>query len=333
MTDAPQEERNIEDEQERPDGDCPYQLGQPLTFVRVRFPGNAKSFPFLVGRKKFSYGQKVVAMSDRGMTVGHINSFPYTVPFDKSMLPVRHISKIATEKDLATQQSYSDDEKRAETICLKYIEQYKLAMTLTHVEIIQFGKKAVFYFTAPERVDFRELVKSLVGELKMRIELRQISIRDRTAALGAIAACGRATCCSTFLKNIGNSSIKMAKNQNLALLPSKINGVCGQTKCCLRFEDEVYSEKRERLPKEGSIIRTKNGDIGKVLRLHLLQEQFEILTTRGEKRRYTERMFAPNLVMDKKYEFPRSFEHIIDETKELIDYDDVKENDNKITPT
>ena len=170
--------------------------GQPLVFVKVRFPGNAKSHPFLIGKRKLLYGQKVVAMSDRGMTVGYINSFPYTLPFNESMMPVRSIAKIATEEDIREQKGRYLEEKRAEKFCLDLIDRYRLDLVLTHVEIIHFGKKTVFYFNAPERVDFRNLVKDLVGVLKMRIELRQISVRDRAAALGAIGPCGLQTCCS-----------------------------------------------------------------------------------------------------------------------------------------
>ena len=179
------------------------------------------------------------------MTVGYINSFPYQTSFEKKMLPLRQISKLATEEDLQQQLENFHKEKRAENSCNDFVKKHKLDMVVTHVEYLQFGKKAVFYFVAPQRVDFRNLVKDLVGQLKVRVELRQISVRDRAAALGAVGACGLQTCCSSFLKNYGNVSIKMAKNQNLALIPSKINGVCGQLKCCIKYEDEVYSEKAQ----------------------------------------------------------------------------------------
>jgi len=293
--------------------------GEMLTMIRVRFPGNAKSFPFLLGKRKFNYGQKVVAMSDRGMTVGYINSFPYQVTFNKSMLPIRSIAKAATDEDIRVQAEFRDSEKKAEVICLNLIERYNLDMVLTHVEFTQFGKKAVFYFNAPARVDFRDLVKDLVAQLKMRIELRQISVRDRAAAIGAIGACGLQTCCSSFLKNYGNVSIKMAKNQNLALMASKLNGVCGQIKCCIKYEDDVYTDKRKLLPKEGTFIQTRNGDRGKVLRLHLLIEQFEMLTDTGLKRAYAAGQYQhKDRDLPSSYRFPDSFDHISDETKTVI---------------
>lgn len=293
--------------------------GEKLTMIRVRFPGNARSFPFQVGKRRFAYGQKVVAMSDRGMTVGYINSFPYEVIFNKSMLPVRSIAKVASPEDILAQIEFRDSERKAEVICLHLIEKYQLDMILTHVEFTQFGKKAVFYFNAPARVDFRDLVKDLVYDLKMRIELRQISVRDRAAALGSVGACGLQTCCSSFLKNYGNVSIKMAKNQNLALIPTKLNGVCGQIKCCIRYEDDVYIDKRKNLPREGSFIRALNGDKGKVQKLNILVEQFEMLTDTGVRRRYSSNQYkGRESDLGNDYKFPEFFEHIVNETKDCI---------------
>lgn len=291
--------------------------GEEISLVRVRFPGNARVHAFLTGKKKFRYGQQVVAMSDRGLTVGHINSFPYKAPFQEEMLPLRSITKVATKEDIESQRQNKAKENKAEVICLKLIEKHSLDMNLTHVEFVQRGRKAVFYFTAPARVDFRGLVKDLVGELKMRIELRQISVRDRTAALGAIGVCGLQTCCSSFLKKYGNVSIKMAKNQNLSLLASKINGVCGQIKCCIKYENEVYLEKRERLPEEGAMIETANGDRGQVYRLHILIEEFEMLTDQGQKRRYRVGQHqGERPPVD--WSFPDDFGSITDETNEVI---------------
>lgn len=295
-----------------------FKKGQILTFVRVRFPGNAKSFPFLSGKRNFSYGQKVVAMSDRGMTVGYINSFPYETEFNESMLPIRSIAKVASEEDIQEQKDNLSKEREAEALCIRLIEKHELNMNLTHVEFIQFGKKAVFYFTAPERVDFRGLVKDLVADLKMRIELRQISVRDRAAAIGAVGACGLQTCCSSFLKGYGSVSIKMAKNQNLALIPSKINGVCGQIKCCIKYEDKVYTDKRKDLPSEGKFIEVKNGDRGKVTKLHIIIEQFEMLTETGYRRRYTKDQFDPEIQLPEDWSWPERLPHVIDETSNVV---------------
>ncbi len=297
-----------------------YKKGEEITFVRVRFPGNAKSFPFAVGKRDFKYGQKVIAMSDRGMAVGYINSFEYSQLFNKSLLPIKYISRTASEKDITGLQDNIGQEKKFEHSCIELIDKHKLDMTLTHVELLQFGKKAVFYFSSPSRVDFRELVKDLVKELKIRIELRQISTRDRTAALGGIGACGMQTCCSSFLKNYGSVNMKMAKNQNLALVPSKLNGICNQIKCCTKFEDEVYSSKRKKLPREGSFTQLVNGDVGRVKKIYILKEQFIMQTDQGKIKRYSSSMYDSSKSKPKSsWSFPKKFEFIANETDILIE--------------
>lgn len=297
-----------------------YQEGEILKLIRVRFPGNLRAHTFVLGKRVFAYGQKVFAMSDRGMAIGYINSFPYERPFHPSMLPLRSIAKVANDEDIIEQAKHTSAEKKAENTCNRLIERLGIDMNITHVEYIQFGKKAVFYFNAPARVDFRELVKQLVGEIKMRVELRQISIRDRAAAIGGLGPCGLQTCCSYFLKNYGHVSIKMVKNQNLALIPSKINGSCGQIKCCMKYENDVYTDKRSVLPEEGDFIKTLNGDIGKVLKLHILKEQFEMLTERGEIRKYVGSQYLGKdaSAPPENWKFPMDFPSINDETSKLI---------------
>lgn len=303
------------------DDNCRFNEGEILKFVRVRFPGHARSYPFLMGKRKLMYGQKVVAMSDRGMAVGYINSFPYELKFKKDMLPLRTINKIATQHDIEQEEENYKRQKEIETTCQNLIEKHNLDMNLTHVEFTQFGKKVVFYFVAPARVDFRGLVKDLVSELKLRIELRQISVRDRAASMGALGPCGRELCCSSFLSRYGNVSIKMAKNQNLTLNYSMLNGVCGQLKCCLQYEDDVYEFKRKKLPVEGTIVKTLNGDIGKVRKLHILTEQFDLLTTTGHIKRYTVDQFDRAL---KNYSMKDRFDHISDETATVIGLNDLE---------
>ncbi len=291
---------------------------QVLTFVRVRFPGNARSIPFLVGNKEVKHGQKVVAMSDRGMAVGYVNSFPYDVPYDISLLPVRYINRLATEEDIEEQRQHYKKEKETELICKDLIEKHKLDMTLTHVEFTQFGKKVVFFFTAPQRVDFRGLVKDLASTLRTQIELRQISLRDRASAVGGIGPCGQQLCCSKFLDDYGACSVKQAKNQNLTINYSKLNGVCGQIKCCISYEDDVYSQKRKHLPEEGKYIRTQTGELGKVERLNLLNETFDILTPKGVLKCFDADMFDKYLKTEEIPDYPERFKNIINETSTVI---------------
>ena len=319
------------DQEESKKEDTRFKEGQILRFVRVRFPGNSRSFPFLVGKRRIEYGQKVVAMSDRGMAVGYVNSFPYDVPFNKSMLPIRSISKVAEIDDIDKDQDAYRKQKDAENVCNKLIESHKLDMYLTHVEFTSFGKKAIFYFIAPSRVDFRDLVRDLVGKLKTRIELRQISVRDRSAAVGGIGPCGLELCCSSFLTKYGNVGIKMAKNQDLTLNFSKLNGVCGQLKCCLQYEDDVYKEKRARLPREGEFISTHTGEFGRVDRLHLLNEQFVMMTNKGVRRRYMVSLYKDSVTKEEA-KFPDTFDSVSDETFKVVgleEYEAKKEQEFK----
>jgi hypothetical protein len=160
----------------------------------------------------------------------------------------------------------------------------------------------------------------------MRIELRQISVRDRAAAIGGIGPCGRVFCCSSFLNKYGQVGIKMAKNQNVALSGNKINGACDQLKCCLQYEDQVYSDKRKRLPKHGSIIKAKNGDIGKVTSVAILKEQFDLLTTKGTRRRYQSDQFCKKESIGR-FDFPNRFDNITDERSTIIGLIDANKSD------
>ena len=318
-----QEQANTTHPEDHKDKTNRFNEGDELTFIRVRFPGNSKSFPFLLGSHSFRYGQKVLAQSDRGLAVGYINSFPYKKSFTKDMLPIQTIARVATEEDINQQYENIKNEKKAELECQDLIEKHKLDMTLTHVEFMQNGKKVVFYFNAPSRVDFRDLVKDLVGILKIRVELRQISVRDRTAALGALGACGLQTCCSSFLQNYGHVNIKMPKNQNLSIAQNRINGVCGQIKCCMKYEDEVYTHKKKRLPKDGSYVRLLNGDCGKVLKCHIIKEQFDMLTDKGVIKRYPCNIFdTKNSSTPKEWNFPREFNLITNETSQVVTWDE-----------
>ena len=310
------------------ESNCNFADGDKVKFINVRFPGHAKSYSFVLGKRRLIYGQKVVAMSDRGIAVGYINSFPYELEFKKSMLPLRTINKIATEADEEKEKEIYKTQKEAENLCHRLIEKHKLDMNLTHVEFTQFGKKVVFYFIAPARVDFRELVKDLVSELKLRIELRQINVRDRSASMGAIGPCGRELCCSSFLSKYGNVSIKMAKNQNLTLNYSKLNGVCGQLKCCLSYEDDVYTKKRKKLPRDNGFVKTKTGDQGKVFRLNILNEQFDLLTDQGQIKRFTADQVKHGIKKED-IKFPHKFDHISDETAKIIGLTELSDSQHK----
>lgn len=325
-TQSHNEESTTEVDKDHAESTSRFKPGQILKFIRVRFPGHAKAYPFHVGKRNFKYGEKVVAMSDRGMAVGYINSFPYEQAFKEEMLPIRSIKKHAEDADEMRNEEQHAQEKHAEELCTELVKKHKLNMDITHVEYTQFGKKVVFYFIAPARVDFRGLVKDLVSELKLKIELRQISIRDRAAALGGIGPCGRQLCCSSFLGRYGKVSIKMAKNQNLSLIPARLNGLCGQLKCCTSYEDEVYTEKRSALPEENTFVEVKNGDRGRVRKLHILADKFDMITDQGKIRRYHVSMYDKAVKLPKDYRFPDRFDHVANETSTVIS---AQENEEK----
>jgi cell fate regulator YaaT (PSP1 superfamily) len=327
------EQNSSSDKEQNPSAhreDHRFKEGQLIRMIRVRFPGNARSFSFLTGKTEWRHGDKVVALSDRGMAVGFINSFSYEVPFHPEMLPLRTIARHAHNDDLVLEQETFRLEKKYWEACQKQIDRHQLDMQLTHVETTQFGKKAVFYFIAPSRVDFRALVSDLVAELKMRIELRQISVRDRAAAVGGLGPCGRELCCSSFLAKYGNVGIKYAKNQDLSLNSSKVNGVCGQLKCCLTYEDDVYTEKRKKLPRENAIIRTLDGVVGKVLNLHVIQETFDLLSDQGVVRRYTAEEWDAQASTEG-IAFPKVFEQGLSfETQKIIGLEERKKLKTKL---
>jgi cell fate regulator YaaT (PSP1 superfamily) len=297
-------------------GEMPYPTGRTLRFIRVRFPGSNRSLQFMLeDGQDFLHGQKVVALSEDGPAVGFINSFSYEQKFHRGLMPLRTIARAASEEDVLAQREIFWQEKRLETIAYKYIERHRLDMQISSVEIGQLGKKATFSFTAPSRIDFRGLVHDMVGELKIRIELRQVTVRDRSAAVGGLGPCGRELCCSSFLSKYGNVGIKLAKNQDLSLNSSKINGVCGQLKCCLVYEDEAYVEKRKRLPRDGGLAKTKDGNQGKVIKLDILAEQFDLINPDGVIRRYTASMWdgpPEGLVM------PKFFENGVNDQRKTI---------------
>lgn len=304
--------------------------GDKLRFIRVRFPGNAQSFPFYIGEKQYRYGQKVVAMSDRGVDVGYISSFSYELRYHKDIDPIHTIKKLATEKDVEQQKEFYQQRNAAENFCKKTITHLRLEMDLTHVEVLQFGKKIVFYFTAAKRVDFRELVKQLAQELRVKIELRQIGVRDRSAAVGGIGPCGRELCCSSFLEEYGQVGIKMAKNQNLSLNYNSLNGVCGQVKCCVRYENAVYTQKRKTLPKEQSLVQTRSGHRGKILKLNPLPQEFEMLCDDGHIRRFLYTEYDPDILLPQDWNFPKKLEHVVRDTEELIGEAPEKVQDNAV---
>lgn len=228
--------------------------------VGVRFKRPGKIYFFDSGNLKLNYHDKVIVETSMGEDLGEVASYKRNMPEDKLANPLKKIIRIATSKDLKHYDENKKKEEEAFKICEEKIKKYKLDMHLTDVEYTFDNSKILFYFTADGRIDFRELVKELASIFKTRIELRQIGVRDEVKRIGGNGVCGRELCCCSFLSDFETVSIKMAKEQNMALNPSKISGNCGRLMCCLKYEQEVYEDKLRRLPKIGSTVKTSDGE-------------------------------------------------------------------------
>lgn len=223
-------------------------------------------------------GDGVIVETARGEEFGDVASGPMEVEETKVVAPLKPVMRIATEEDWNQRRLYASKESEAFSICLEKIQAHKLDMKLVDVEYTYNGSKVVFYFTADERVDFRELVKDLAYVFKTRIELRQIGVRDEAKMLGGLGPCGRPVCCKTFLDDFRPVSIKMAKEQNLSLSPTKISGLCGRLMCCLQYEEEAYESMRKLMPKVGKEIETPDG-VGVVTENNVLTERTKVRIT------------------------------------------------------
>lgn len=211
-----------------------------FTVVGVRFKKAGKIYYFEPGELKLKPGTEVIVETVRGLEYGHVMVGPKELPEEEITQPLKKVLRVATEKDREKLLENKEKEKKAFEIGLEKISQHKLAMKLIDVEYTFDRNKIIFYFTADGRVDFRELVRDLAAVFRVRIELRQIGVRDEAKMLGGLGPCGRPLCCSTFLGDFEPVSIKMAKEQNLSLNPTKISGICGRLMCCLKFECDQY---------------------------------------------------------------------------------------------
>jgi len=230
-----------------------------VTVVGVRFKKAGKIYYFDPDNIDIKKNDYVIVETARGIEFGQAVIGIKEISEEEIVPPLKKVLRVATEEDIKINEENKRKEKEAFEICLKKIECHNLDMKLIDVEYTFDNNKIIFYFTAEGRVDFRELVKDLAAIFKTRIELRQIGVRDESKMIGGLGPCGRALCCSTFLGEFAPVSIKMAKEQNLSLNPTKISGICGRLMCCLKYEHEMYEKILERLPSIGSIVMTPNG--------------------------------------------------------------------------
>ena len=252
-----------------------------INVIGVWFKKAGKIYYFDPSGLEIKKGDFVVVETARGIEFGECVIGIKEIPESDIVAPLKSVIRVAQEDDINKHKENKVKEKDALDICLKKIEEHGLNMKLIDVEYTFDNNKVIFYFTADGRVDFRELVKDLATIFKTRIELRQIGVRDEAKMLGGLGPCGRPLCCSTFLGDFASVSIKMAKEQNLSLNPTKISGICGRLMCCLNYEQSTYEDIRKRLPKIGSIV--KMGDFkGEVISNNTVKENVKVKYRRGD---------------------------------------------------
>lgn len=245
--------------------------------IGVRFRTAGKIYFFDPGKLSVKRNDHVIVETARGIEYGTVVGKPREVADDKVIQPLRPVLRIATERDDEQEAANRKKEKEAFKICFEKIQKHGLEMKLIDAEYTFDNNKVLFYFTADGRIDFRELVKDLASVFKTRIELRQIGVRDETKILGGIGICGRELCCHSHLSDFIPVSIKMAKEQNLSLNPTKISGVCGRLMCCLKHEEDTYEELNRRLPNIGDYVTTDDGFKGEVHSVNVLRQQVKVL--------------------------------------------------------
>lgn len=252
--------------------------------VGVRFRNAGKIYYFNPAKFEMETGTHVIVETARGVEMGTVILSPRTVEDDAVVQPLKTVIRVATEADEKIVKRNKEKEKEAFKICLEKIEKHKLDMKLVDAEYTFDNNKLLFYFTADGRIDFRELVKDLASVFRTRIELRQIGVRDETKILGGVGICGRALCCHTYLSEFVPVSIKMAKEQNLSLNPTKISGVCGRLMCCLKNEQETYEYLNSRLPSTGDHVTTPEGLKGEVQNVNVLRQLVKVIVDVGDEK-------------------------------------------------
>ena len=243
--------------------------------VGIRFKSAGKIYDFDCGAFVLNPGDRVVVETDQGLGFGTVVVAPESYDETKQKRPLKKIFRLATEKDFAQLEINSRKEKEAYAYCQQCIRDLKLDMNLFSVESTFDGGKMTYFFTAEARVDFRELVKLLVKKLNVRVEMRQVGIRNQAKMCGGLGRCGRELCCASFIDKFDPVSIRMAKDQGLSLNPTKISGQCGRLMCCLTYEYKTYSDLKKKFPKIGKTVATESGK-GKVMRHNILAGRLSI---------------------------------------------------------
>ena len=250
-----------------------------IKVIGVRFRTAGKIYFFSPGGLELKAGDKVIVETARGVEFGSVVTGIKEVPDDQISQPLKPVIRIATQDDVRREAKNREKEKEAFKICQEKIRKHVLEMKLIDAEYTFDNNKVLFYFTADGRIDFRELVKDLASVFRTRIELRQIGVRDETKIRGGIGICGRPLCCHTYLTEFAPVSIKMAKEQNLSLNPTKISGVCGRLMCCLTNEEETYEELNSHLPSIGDYVTTPEKLKGEVQSVNVLRQTVKVIVS------------------------------------------------------
>ena len=252
-----------------------------IDVVGIKFLTGGRTYYFSPNNLKLSKGDYVIVETEYGMQLGIVENGVEQKHEKDLFLPLKSVIRLATKKDVNISKKNEEDAKDALIYAKKMVVENQIEMKLFDAEYSFDRKKLTFKFIADERVDFRELAKDLASKYKTRIELRQIGVRDKAKEIGGIGPCGRKLCCSDFLKTFDSVSINMAKNQGIALNPTKINGLCGRLLCCLGYEDETYTYYKNKLPKIGEMIE-KAGKKGRVTELDVLNKSYKLITSDNE---------------------------------------------------
>ncbi len=284
--------------------------------IGVRFRTAGKVYYFDPGKLDIKKNDHVIVETARGIEYGTVVCDPKEEEDDKVVQPLKAVLRVATPKDDEQEASNREREKEAFKICLEKIHKHGLQMKLIDAEYTFDNNKVLFYFTADGRIDFRELVKDLASVFKTRIELRQIGVRDETKILGGIGICGRPLCCHSYLSEFAPVSIKMAKEQNLSLNPTKISGVCGRLMCCLKNEEETYEELNRRLPNVGDFVTTEDGLKGEVHSVNVLRQTVKVIVDVDDEKEIQEYR-ADQLRFKKRHGKNRKVDVSEDDLKEL----------------
>ena len=246
-----------------------------IKVIGVRFKKAGKIYYFDPAELEVKKNDYVIVETARGIEFGECVIGIKEIKEEEIVSPLKSVIRIADQKDIEKHKENKEKEAKALEMCFNKVQEHKLDMKLIDVEYTFDNHKVIFYFTADGRVDFRELVKDLATIFKTRIELRQIGVRDEAKMIGGLGPCGRTLCCSSFLGDFASVSIKMAKEQNLSLNPTKISGICGRLMCCLNYEQSTYEDIRKRMPKVGSIVKTEAGR-GEVVSSSIVKEKVKV---------------------------------------------------------